>query len=185
MSSQTRKVQTISSSQPYRPNVGIDPRSLSVGGDSEETHCSNFENGHLIPIKPFDENINQKKSTKDVLFSDAEIISTISSEGEYDCCKNPQLLEEPHDLKHHKLSSMKLGSDNAPVCPVVTHPTSLPPLSLKENLQEDSPSDSEQEESNKMYQIWAASCFNHCSVVTVMEYCGQFVKIEVSFTVFV
>ena len=61
--------------------------------------------------------------------------------------------------------------------PLPVHPTSLPPLMIKEEEEEEEEED--EEEDHKMYQVWGASCFTHCSVATVMEYCGQFVKIEV------
>lgn len=58
-------------------------------------------------------------------------------------------------------------------------PTSLPPLPI--NREEDlESSQADSDEDHKMFQIWAASCYTHCSVVTVMEYCGQFIKIEVN-----
>ena len=56
------------------------------------------------------------------------------------------------------------------------------PLQLLSNDGEDLSYDEdfEDEETQKLYQIWVASCSNHNSVATVIEYCGQFVKIEVS-----
>ena len=61
-----------------------------------------------------------------------------------------------------------------------THPTSLPPLKIKELTINEEDTALSQEEEHKMYQIWTISCHTHCSVVTVMEYCGQFIKIEVT-----
>lgn len=59
-------------------------------------------------------------------------------------------------------------------------PTSLMPLNIKEAQPVEDDLSLESDEDHKMYQVWVASCYTHCSIVTVTEYCGQFVKIEVS-----
>lgn len=36
-----------------------------------------------------------------------------------------------------------------------------------------------EEENHRFYQVWVVSSSNHNSVATVVDYCGQFMKIEV------
>ena len=39
--------------------------------------------------------------------------------------------------------------------------------------------DEEDEEEEMVFEVWVASASSHCSVATVIEYCGQFISIEV------
>ena len=39
--------------------------------------------------------------------------------------------------------------------------------------------DEDDEEEEMVFEVWVASASSHCSVATVIEYCGQFISIEV------
>lgn len=54
----------------------------------------------------------------------------------------------------------------------------LPSLQLLPDIEEGEREG--EEESHRFYQVWVVSSANHNSVATVVEYCGQFMKIEVN-----
>ena len=42
-----------------------------------------------------------------------------------------------------------------------------------------SPHEEEDDEEEMVFEVWVVSAAPHCSVATVIEYCGQFISIEV------
>ena len=68
-----------------------------------------------------------------------------------------------------------MGTQSGPS--INSHPRLPLNLEIRSEMEEEL--EYEDDGESNMYQIWVASCSSHCSVATVIDYCGQFVRIEV------
>ncbi len=185
-----REIQTISSSQPYRPIVDLENRSVSLGG--KLTECVTFDSS-MPPIENETPNIAQARDQNEdnIKLPEPRLENKNNKSTLTEMPPSIESTTQQPSTGHVTSVSVNTLDEIVGVLPsgpglellpaitpnMPAHPTSLLPLKIKDSSiisEEDS-----QEEEHKMYQIWTISCYTHCSVVTVMEYCGQFIKIEV------
>ena len=86
----------------------------------------------------------------------------------------------PHPRTEDNSGLEPIGDDLSHPGPPVIPPRPVPSLLLmrEQDIYEEE-EETDDDEYHLVYQVWVASCSNHNSVATVVEYCGQFIKIEV------